>query len=163
RHWDVEPDIVVMAKGIASGLPLSGILARRNILDRLPPGTHGGTYGGNVVACAAANATLDVIEDESLLANARERGAQFLAGRAVPGGARATGGGPPGDRGAPGGGADARRRVRHAGGGRRRGPRPGPAEGGPGGGPGRELDRPARRHVRERDPGHPAARDDGRR
>ena len=44
------------------------------------PGTHGGTYGGNVVACAAANATLDVIEDEGLVANARERGAQFLAG-----------------------------------------------------------------------------------
>jgi 4-aminobutyrate aminotransferase len=44
------------------------------------PGTHGGTYGGNVVSCAAANATLDVIEDEGLVANARERGAQFLEG-----------------------------------------------------------------------------------
>ncbi len=44
------------------------------------PGSHGGTYGGNVVSCAAANATLDVIEDEGLVANARERGAQFLAG-----------------------------------------------------------------------------------
>src|SRR4051794_1972396 len=80
QHWDVEPDILVMAKGIASGLPLSGILARRPILDTLPPGTHGGTYGGNVVSCAAANATLDVIEDEGLVANARERGRQFLAG-----------------------------------------------------------------------------------
>ena len=80
QHWDVEPDILVMAKGIASGLPLSGLVARRAILDKLPPGTHGGTYGGNVVACAAANATLDVIEDEGLVANARERGAQFLAG-----------------------------------------------------------------------------------
>ncbi|MFL5769077.1 MAG: aspartate aminotransferase family protein [Chloroflexota bacterium] len=80
QHWDVEPDILVMAKGIASGLPLSGILARRPILDTLPPGTHGGTYGGNVVSCAAANATLDVIEDEGLVPNARERGSQFLAG-----------------------------------------------------------------------------------
>src|SRR4051812_36675592 len=80
RHWDVEPDILVMAKGIASGLPLSGIVAQRAILDQLPPGSHGGTYGGNVVACAAANATLDVIEEEGLVANARERGAQFLAG-----------------------------------------------------------------------------------
>jgi 4-aminobutyrate aminotransferase len=80
QHWDVEPDILVMAKGIASGLPLSGILARRPILDTLPPGTHGGTYGGNVVSCAAANATLDVIEDEGLVANARERGGQLLAG-----------------------------------------------------------------------------------
>jgi len=80
RHWDVEPDILVMAKGIASGLPLSGILARTELMDRLPPGTHGGTYGGNVVSCAAALATLDVIEDEDLVANARARGAQFAGG-----------------------------------------------------------------------------------
>ncbi len=80
QHWDVEPDVVVMAKGIASGLPLSGILARKDLMDRLPPGSHGGTYGGNVVSCAAANATLDVIEDEGLVANARERGAQLLEG-----------------------------------------------------------------------------------
>ena len=80
RHWDVEPDILVMAKGIASGLPLSGILARRELMAHWKPGSHGGTYGGNVVACAAANATLDVIEDEGLVANARARGAQFLAG-----------------------------------------------------------------------------------
>jgi 4-aminobutyrate aminotransferase len=80
RHWDVEPDILVMAKGIASGLPLSGILARRDIMERFAPGTHGGTYGGNVVSCAAANATLDVIEEEGLVANARARGAQFLTG-----------------------------------------------------------------------------------
>ena len=79
-HWDVDPDIVVMAKGIASGMPLSGILAKKDLMDRLPPGSHGGTYGGNVVACAAAMATLDVIEDEGLVANARERGAQFLDG-----------------------------------------------------------------------------------
>ena len=78
NHWGVVPDIMVMAKGIASGLPLSGIVAQRAILDKLPPGSHGGTYGGNVVACAAANATLDVIEEEGLVANARERGAQFL-------------------------------------------------------------------------------------
>ena len=80
RHWDVEPDILVMAKGIASGLPLSGILAREPLMAQWKPGTHGGTYGGNVVSCAAANATLDVIEDEGLVVNARERGAQFLAG-----------------------------------------------------------------------------------
>jgi 4-aminobutyrate aminotransferase len=80
RHWDVEPDILVMAKGIASGLPLSGIIARKEIMDRMPPGAHGGTYGGNVVACAAAMATLDVIEEEGLARNARERGAQLVAG-----------------------------------------------------------------------------------
>ena len=49
-------------------------------MARWKPGTHGGTYGGNVVSCAAANATLDVIEDEGLVDNARERGAQFLEG-----------------------------------------------------------------------------------
>jgi 4-aminobutyrate aminotransferase len=79
-HWDVEPDILVMAKGIASGLPLSGILARADLMATWRPGSHGGTYGGNVVSCAAANATLDVIEDEHLVANAAERGAQFLTG-----------------------------------------------------------------------------------
>ncbi len=80
RHWGVEPDILVMAKGIASGLPLSGILARRELMARWEPGSHGGTFGGNVVSCAAANATLDVIEDEGLVVNARERGQQFLTG-----------------------------------------------------------------------------------
>jgi 4-aminobutyrate aminotransferase len=80
EHWGVVPDITVVAKGIASGLPLSGLIAQRSLIDTWPPGSHGGTYGGNVVACAAANATLDVIEDEALVANARQRGAQFLAG-----------------------------------------------------------------------------------
>ena len=80
EHWNVEPDILVMAKGIASGLPLSGILAKRELIEKWPPGTHGGTYGGNVVSCAAANATLDVINDEHLVENAAARGSQFLAG-----------------------------------------------------------------------------------
>jgi 4-aminobutyrate aminotransferase len=80
EHWDVEPDILVMAKGIASGLPLSGIIARQAVMEAWRPGTHGGTYGGNVVACAAANATLDVIRDEGLVDNAAARGAQLLAG-----------------------------------------------------------------------------------
>jgi 4-aminobutyrate aminotransferase len=80
EHWDVAADIVVMAKGIASGLPLSGIAASRELLDRWAPGAHGGTFGGNVVACAAANATLDVIADERLVRNAAERGTQLLDG-----------------------------------------------------------------------------------
>ena len=75
-----RPDIVVMAKGIASGLPLSGIMARRSLLAAFAPGTHGGTYGGNAVCCAAALATLDVIEDEHLVANAEKMGARLLAG-----------------------------------------------------------------------------------
>ena len=80
QHHNVEPDILVMAKGIASGLPLSGIIARKELLESWAPGTHGGTYGGNVVACAAALATLDVIEDEKLVENAATRGTQMLAG-----------------------------------------------------------------------------------
>ncbi|NDH28023.1 MAG: aspartate aminotransferase family protein [bacterium] len=92
QHSKVEPDILVMAKGIASGLPLSGIIARSEILASWAPGTHGGTYGGNVVACAAALATLDVIEQEQLVANAAARGAQMLAGlREVAEGRRAIG------------------------------------------------------------------------
>jgi len=84
EHGRVEPDILVMAKGIASGLPLSGLLARPELLARWTPGSHGGTYGGNVVSCAAANATLDVIADEGLVANAAVRGRQLLDGlRAV--------------------------------------------------------------------------------
>ncbi len=84
EHWAVVPDILVMAKGIASGLPLSGIMAPRELLARWAPGAHGGTYGGNVVACAAALATLEVIDDEGLVANAAARGAQLLEGiRAV--------------------------------------------------------------------------------
>ncbi|MDQ4036362.1 MAG: aminotransferase class III-fold pyridoxal phosphate-dependent enzyme [Chloroflexota bacterium] len=78
-EWtDATPDIVIMAKGIASGLPLSGILAARSLLDQLAPGSHGGTYGGNAVACAAALATLDVIDDEGLAERAHRLGARML-------------------------------------------------------------------------------------
>jgi len=80
QWYDARPDIVVMAKGIASGMPLSGIMARRSLLERLGAGAHGGTYGGNAVACAAALATLDVIESEDLLANAAHQGERLLAG-----------------------------------------------------------------------------------
>jgi 4-aminobutyrate aminotransferase len=76
----VRPDILVTAKGIASGLPLSGIMARRDLLEKFGPGAHGGTYGGNAVACAAALATLDVIAAEGLLENARRQGDRLLSG-----------------------------------------------------------------------------------
>ena len=79
-EWtDASPDIVIMAKGIASGLPLSGILAPRVLLDRLAPGSHGGTYGGNAVACAAALATLGVIDEEELTERAERLGERMLA------------------------------------------------------------------------------------
>ncbi|HET7142287.1 MAG TPA: aminotransferase class III-fold pyridoxal phosphate-dependent enzyme, partial [Candidatus Limnocylindria bacterium] len=79
-EWSgARPDILVMAKGIASGMPLSGIMAGRELLAKFGPGAHGGTYGGNAVACAAALATLDVIAAEGLLENARRQGERLLS------------------------------------------------------------------------------------
>jgi 4-aminobutyrate aminotransferase len=78
-HWGVKPDIVLSAKGIASGLPLGAMIASRRVAT-WTKGTHGNTYGGNPIASAAANATIDVIEQEGLLANTREIGARITAG-----------------------------------------------------------------------------------
>jgi 4-aminobutyrate aminotransferase len=92
EHSGVRPDILTMAKGIASGLPLSGLLARQELFEAWAPGVHGGTYGGNVVACAAGLATLDVIRDEGLVDNAAARGQQLLEGlRGVGAGHRSIG------------------------------------------------------------------------
>jgi 4-aminobutyrate aminotransferase len=79
-HFDVRPDVVTIAKGLASGFPLSGIAASRELMAKALPGSQGGTYGGNAVSCAAALATLDVIEEEGLVANAAARGLQLLEG-----------------------------------------------------------------------------------
>ena len=76
EHFDAKPDIVVTAKGLASGFPLSAIAASKELMDKAWPGSQGGTYGANAVACAAAVATLDVIRDEDLVANSAQRGAQ---------------------------------------------------------------------------------------
>ncbi len=78
EHFGVTPDILVMAKGLASGLPLSCVAARRELMERWTPGSHGGTYGGNAVACAAAVATVRVIREEGLLENAQRQGALLL-------------------------------------------------------------------------------------
>jgi 4-aminobutyrate aminotransferase len=74
HHWDVEPDIMVCAKGIASGFPMAGIVSRHEIYSQWKPGKHGSTYGGNPVACAAALASIKVIEEENLLENAEKSG-----------------------------------------------------------------------------------------
>jgi 4-aminobutyrate aminotransferase len=78
-QWGVQPDILLTAKGIASGMPLGAMVARADLLEAWGPGAHGSTYGGNPVACAAALATIDLLEG-GLVANARERGEQALAG-----------------------------------------------------------------------------------
>lgn len=79
-HFDVRPDILVTAKGLASGFPLSAIAAPADLMAKAWPGSQGGTYGGNAVACAAAIATLDVIRDEGLVENARVTGAALATG-----------------------------------------------------------------------------------
>ena len=76
EHFDVEPDIVCSAKALASGMPLSAMIARDDVMT-WPPGAHGSTYGGNPVCCAAALATLDVVEEEKLMQNAAEVGARL--------------------------------------------------------------------------------------
>ena len=80
QHFDVRPDVITIAKGLASGFPISGMAASTELMERAWPGSQGGTYGGNAVACAAALATIDVIEQEGLVDNAAERGHQLLAG-----------------------------------------------------------------------------------
>jgi len=76
--YDVAPDVVLFAKGIASGLPLGGIVAGRALMERWPTGAHGSTFGGNPVACAAALATLDVLADEGLADRAATLGARAV-------------------------------------------------------------------------------------
>ena len=76
--FGVAPDVLLFAKGIASGLPLGGIIAPRSIMDRWPTGAHGSTFGGNPVSCAAALATLDVLEEEGCYERARRLGRRAL-------------------------------------------------------------------------------------
>jgi 4-aminobutyrate aminotransferase len=78
EHFGVVPDMVCLAKGIASGLPLGALIARADVMD-WPPGSHASTFGGNPVSCRAALATLDLVERE-YMANARVRGAELKMG-----------------------------------------------------------------------------------
>ena len=74
NHDGVEPDILVVAKSLGAGLPISGVIGRAEIMDAPPPGTLGGTYSGNPVACAAALAVLDIYEREDLVGRSYEVG-----------------------------------------------------------------------------------------
>lgn len=74
EQFGIVPDILVMAKGLGSGLPLSGLAARHEIMAKWHAGSHGGTYGGNALACAAALATVRVMRDEQLPAHAARMG-----------------------------------------------------------------------------------------
>ncbi len=78
EHWGIEPDILCLAKGLANGLPLGAIVAKSDVMD-WPPGSHASTFGGNPVACAAANVTLALVESK-YRANAEARGHELRAG-----------------------------------------------------------------------------------
>ncbi|MEW6666514.1 MAG: aspartate aminotransferase family protein [Thermodesulfobacteriota bacterium] len=78
EHFGVQPDIMTVAKGIASGMPLSALASRKEIMGTWPPGAHGTTFGGNPVSCAAALATIAAIEEEGMLENAAATGAYAM-------------------------------------------------------------------------------------
>ena len=77
-HWGIEPDMICLAKGIASGLPLGAMIAKANVMD-WPAGSHASTFGGNPVSCRASLATIELLERE-YIANADERGQQLRDG-----------------------------------------------------------------------------------
>ena len=76
-HYDIEPDILIMAKGIASGMPFAAIGARSELMAKWISGSHGGTYGGNPVACAASLATIEVLTADGFLDNVNARAEQL--------------------------------------------------------------------------------------
>jgi len=78
EHWGVAPDIMTLAKGLASGLPIGLVVAKKTLMEKWKRGAHGNTYGGNPICCAAALATLELVQRE-YAANAAEVGAYFLS------------------------------------------------------------------------------------
>ncbi len=82
EHHGVRPDVLVLAKGLGSGFPISAIGASGELMARWPRGSHGGTYGGNPIGCAAALATIDVITEDGFLDNVAARGQQLADGLA---------------------------------------------------------------------------------
>ena len=77
QHWGVTPDIMALAKGLGSGLPIGAVVARRRYMEKWKPGAHGNTFGGNPLCCASALATLDLVERE-YAANAASVGEYFI-------------------------------------------------------------------------------------
>ncbi len=80
EHYGVEPDIICMAKGIASGFPFAALGASAELMSRWPTGSHGGTYGGSAIGCAAALATIDVLTEPGFLDHVSARGRQLTTG-----------------------------------------------------------------------------------
>ncbi len=80
QHFNIEPDIMTVAKGLGSGLPISGVVSRLDLMKKWIPGSHGGTFGGNVLSAAAAVATIKAMKEEKMLENTLARGGQLVAG-----------------------------------------------------------------------------------
>jgi 4-aminobutyrate aminotransferase len=80
EHWEVEPDIICLAKALGGGLPLGAVLAKAELMDQWPPAAQGTTFGGNPIACRAGLATLNVIQQQELMAHATEMG-DFIQAR----------------------------------------------------------------------------------
>ena len=78
QHWGVAPDLMTLAKGLGSGLPIGALVAKKRLMSQWKRGAHGNTYGGNPITCAAANATIDLVE-ASMVGNAATVGAHFTA------------------------------------------------------------------------------------
>ena len=80
EYFNIQPDIITIAKGLGSGLPISGVISTQEIMKKWIPGSHGGTFGGNAVAAAGAAATIRAMRDENMLQNALDRGEQLVTG-----------------------------------------------------------------------------------
>lgn len=77
QHFDVQPDIMTLAKGLGSGLPIGMVVAKKALMEKWPRGAHGNTYGGNPLCCAAALATIELVEQD-YMANAADVGVYFM-------------------------------------------------------------------------------------
>src|SRR5262249_19842916 len=77
QHWDVHPDLMTLSKALAGGIACGALLARPEVAEKLRPGTHAATFGGNPIACRAALAAIETIEEGDLLGRAEQIGAFF--------------------------------------------------------------------------------------
>ena len=79
QHFSVQPDVMTLAKALAGGIAMGGLMAKPEVAEKLKPGTHAATFGGNPIACRAALATIETIEEENLLVRAEQIGDRFRA------------------------------------------------------------------------------------
>jgi 4-aminobutyrate aminotransferase len=80
EHYGIVPDIMTVAKGLASGMPISGVFSKMELMKKWIPGSHGGTFGGNAVSAAAGVATIQAMKEEDMIGNARQRGVELMTG-----------------------------------------------------------------------------------